>query len=274
MGMRLFIKKLIVTIKYIFLKENKKTEKKLIILGTGSSLNQDIAKIKEQVNDCDVMCVNSYLLNENFEIIKPNIYVLADPSYFAKNVVGLGLNDRNIFIENIKKKLQWNLVLYLPKRAKSCYLVEELSRNEYITIKYITDNELKPFFFNKYKAYNKNDVLPPFYNVLVMCLSIGLYKKYKAIDFYGADHNWCHDLHVGEDNLVYIVEHHCYKEKSSSGMHPSQYEDGRPITMGDMMSGFGKLFNEYYNIQEWANYNGTEIYNKSSVSFIDAFKRK
>ncbi len=263
---------------YIFLyltkKEKEKNDKSLIILGTGPSMKNDFERIVKHKDNCDIMAVNSFLLNDNFAIIKPNVYVLADPSYFSSNVTGFCLKDRDIFINRIMTQLTWKLTLYLPLKAKGSYLVETLSKNNLIEIKFVTDNQILPYFINKFKAYNKNIALPSFYNVLCMCLSIGCYEKYNNIYFFGADHNWFQDLIVGEDNLVYITEKHCYEEQSSKGLHYSQYADGSPISMGDMFTGFGKLFNEYYDIKKWADYNEIKIYNESSVSFIDAFNRK
>ncbi|MCR9633792.1 hypothetical protein NB520_20045, partial [Vibrio antiquarius] len=55
--------------------------KKCIVLGNGPSIKNDIEVIKKQIGNSDYLAVNHFCENSDFEILKPNKYVLLD-EYF------------------------------------------------------------------------------------------------------------------------------------------------------------------------------------------------
>ena len=271
---RQVLKRFIITIKFSFTKMNRNCEnKELIILGTGPSLKTDISKIIAKRQSCFVMAVNSFTVDENFLSLKPEYYVLADPCYFSDSVAGIGKEDRDVFIKTITGKLSWKMTVILPEEGRESYLVKALADNSFITFKFINGNcTYMPYFVNKFRAYNKNIAMPWVQNVLQMCLYFAILQHFPKSYLYGADHNWCKYIMVNNDNIVCIEENHCY-EAEHHRFHAIEKVDGSYWTMGELFEAWTKVYNGYYEINEYANYNNVKIINCSSVSFIDAFER-
>lgn len=268
------LKRLVVTIKYCFVKSNTEIHAvDLIVLGTGPSLVEDFDAVKANRNGKKLMVVNSYCVDNNFELIRPEYYVLADPCYYVDNVSGVGKVDRDVFIETITKKLCWNITIVIPETGKNSFLVKKLSVSKYVSFEFVSGNCLYfPIGVNKFKSYNKNLVMPVCQNVLQMCLYYGIYKKFLHIYLYGADHNWCKDIFVSEDNVVCIEEKHCYVSEHHK-IHAIEKVDGANWSMGELFDAWARVYKGYYEIREYAKYNRVRVFNCSSVSFIDAFER-
>lgn len=246
----------------------------IIIMGTGPSLKNDINKILENRALYRLMAVNSYCLDSNFEILKPDYYILADPGYYDNNSSGLSLENRNIFIEKFINCVSWKIVLILPDKAKKSYLVNQIEKNSNVKIVYLKMNVVyKPFFISKFSAYNKNVMICHTQNVLHLCLYYCIYSKFRNIYLFGSDHNWCHDITVTNDNIVSIEEKHCY-EFEHHKKHPMKKIDGSTWNMGELFEAWMLVYKGYYELQNYALFNNVNIFNESSVSFIDAFERK
>ena len=273
--LRTFFMRFLLTIKILICKkENIKNDRELIILGTGPSLKQDINKIVTNKNNYAYMVVNSFCLDSNFTLIKPEYYVLADPAYYSEDAKGHGIKDRNFFLKMIKEKLNWKMTIVLPKVARHSHLVQELSYNQFIKFDFINGNtSYQPIIGNKFITYNRNIAMPKVQNVLHMCLYFGIYQKFSTIYLFGADHNWCKDITVTDDNIVSIVENHCY-EYEHDKIHPMEKVDGSYWTMGELFEAWTIVYNGYYLLKSYADFNHVKIYNESAESFIDAFDRK
>jgi len=245
----------------------------LIIMGTGPSLRNDINKVFEKRAVSSVMAVNSYCLTNDFYKIKPDYYVLADPAYYSDDVVGIGKDNRNLFVKAIKENLTWRMTIILPEAGKKSWLVNELKSCNYINFQFVTNNcNTLPCFVNKFCAYNKNILRPWVQNVLQMCLYYAISNCFQKIYLYGADHNWCKDITVNNENVVCIEENHCY-ESEHHKTHAIENVDGSYWTMGELFDAWTKVYNGYYELKKYADYNKVSVFNCSSVSFIDAFER-
>lgn len=245
----------------------------LIVLGTGPSLRNDIGEVIKKREGCFVMAVNSYCLSDDFCKIKPEYYVLADPAYTSDEVVGVGKENRELFIKTVKEILTWRMTIILPEAGKKSLLVKELNNCKYITFDFVTNNcNYLPFFVNKFKAYDKNIARPWVQNVLHLCLYYAILHHFQNIYLYGADHNWCKDITVSDENVVCIEENHCYDSEHHK-FHAIEKVDGSHWSMGELFDAWTKVYNVYYELDEYAKYNNLNIFNCSSVSFIDAFKR-
>lgn len=274
-GVRSLCKRFLITIKCILTNNrNERKQERLVILGTGPSLKEDITRVFEARKNCSVMAVNSFCLDDNFLKLKPEFYILADPCYYTDTESETGKSDRDIFIKKIKQALNWKMKLILPESGRNSFLVKELHENHFISFEFINSNcSYYPYFINRYKAYNKNIATVCFQNVLLMCLYYAIFKKYPIVYLFGADHNWCKDITVRDDNVVYIEENHCYEQEHHKS-HRLEKVDGSLWTMGELFSAWTRVYNGYYEINEYALVNDVKIYNCSSVSFIDAFERK
>ena len=271
---RSLIKRFVVSIKFIFKKRHVEGEnKELIIMGTGPSLKTDINSIVDTRASRNIMAVNSYCLEKYFDILKPEYYVLADPVYYSKNVEGIGKENRNLFVKTVKEKVNWKMIIIIPEAGKHSWLVNEFNNSNYISFQYLPDNcDYFPFCMKKFKAYNKYIARPWIQNVLQMCLFFAISNNFKKVYLYGADHNWCKDITVNKDNVVCIEEKHCYDDERHK-FHAIEKVDGSYWTMGELFEAWTKVYNGYYELEQYAKYNNVKIYNCSSTSFIDAFER-
>lgn len=270
----LYIYRFYKLLKCIFRQVNISCEGDIIILGTGPSLKTDINRVLLNKADTPIMVVNSFCLDDSFCSLKPSFYVLADPGYYNDEARGCCEDDRDIFIQTINNVVNWPITIILPVSGNKSFLVKELRNNKFIDFIFIESNHcIHPLFVKKFISYNKNISTPIFQNVLQMCLYYCIYKKYQNIFVFGADHNWCKDIMVTEDNVVAINENHCYGYEHHK-VHPLEKLDGAYWNMGELFEAWMNVYKGYYDLYNYANYNCVKIFNESSVSFVDAFPRK
>ena len=55
----------------------------IYLLANGPSLNEDVKHYAEEIALADKLVVNYMALDSKFTILKPNMYLLCDPAYFA-----------------------------------------------------------------------------------------------------------------------------------------------------------------------------------------------
>ena len=89
---------------------------KLVILGNGPSLQTSLTKLDKDKNDYDCVAVNSFATTSSYEVIKPNMYILADTAYFLRKE-GLLERVQNVvdsLADCLVKKTAWELSLFVP----------------------------------------------------------------------------------------------------------------------------------------------------------------
>ncbi|MEJ8764184.1 hypothetical protein WKU26_12365 [Phocaeicola sp. HCN-40430] len=239
---------------------------KLIILGNGKSLNETSLPSKENT---DYLVVNRHVLSDNYNIIKPLYYVLADPFFFNNNE---GLN----IITQINTKTSWNIFLYIPYNIKAYPKIKKIITNPHIKI--LTYNSFKydGHKFIKYFLYNHYLAIPHPQNVLVPSIMIGIFNHYQTIELYGVEHTWTKYLYVDKNNIVYLDNPHFFdKEKNPpKSMKEIQKKSEYPFYLA--LKDYARMFESYWEIKDYIIYKKKKckIINKTQESFIDAFEKK
>lgn len=244
--------------------EFSEKNKKLVILANGPSLRESISKDIQNYQFVDTCVVNFFCKSPYFKEIKPRYYVLADPLFFIKDTP-----DCQVY--EIFNRIEWKMSLYVPFEhytfAKNMILNELVSVFPYHSIPY---NGWKSL--NKY-IYKKGWSMPRPQNVLIPSIFIGINLGYKEIDIYGADHSWTKQIVVNEDNQVCQSDKHFYDE-SIPELIPWNKCDGSPYKMQEILRDLAWMFDSYHVLREYADYIGTEIFNCTPNSYIDAFERR
>jgi hypothetical protein len=258
------------------------TREKLVVIGNGPSLNDSFKGQKDTIKENDCIVVNRFCETDYYVEIKPKFYLLADPAYFItidndtsgyKDIV-------NGFVDSIMNKTTWDINLIVPSFAKGCDLINVVEKNNYIHV----------FFYNstnvyktnssqmKYEAWDNNLIAPPAQTCLNTCVWLGVFLRYKEIYLIGADTSFLEYLRVNQEtNDIYIKSSHFYQDEEVSTSNYYEASKGEKMvgwTLHGLIYAYGKMFEDYYDLEKYARYKGVKIYNASEYSWINVFERK
>lgn len=243
------------------------------VLGNGPSLFQDVADRLDFLSNQQVICVNQFANSEWFEKIKPSYYVLVDPMWWLDSAPQQTIVMRDALISSLLEKTNWKLYLLLPHEAKKLY-DSKLSNSKYIQLVYFNRT---PFWGARklvYKLYDHGLGMPQAQNVLIAALFLSMRLGFKQIALLGADHSWHESLVLDENNQVCV--RYGYFDNRTPKLAPFTIDGstGNIFTMGKIFLAVGRMFESYQEIEMYSCHLGVKITNLSSVTFIDAFKRK
>lgn len=237
----------------------------LIIMGNGPSLSQTIKEEREQLEKYPLMAVNFAVKSDEFFELKPEYYTMIDPVFFRDYEVN----------ENVKKlwdtfaeRVDWDMTVIVPARAT---IPVDLSQRKNIRIRRINPVGVEGFEWFENKAFESGLGMPRPRNVLIGSLMAALMLGYKKIYVVGADHTWTETLRVNENNELWAVEKHFYKDAEKDVERIASIYRG--IKMHEMMYSLYVAFSSYFAIERYAKKKGVEIINSTPHSYIDAFKR-
>lgn len=242
------------------------------VLGNGPSLNADLEKYNDFSCMGDVWCVNQFGESQLYEIIKPKHYVFADPSYWGEVESAKLIEMRNQIFESLIKKTNWPLSIYAPFQAKN-----------YFNQIFQSATNIRLIFYNNVPVRGHKKVVEFFYkhglgmpmvqNVLVAALFLSIHRGYKKIILLGADHSWHQTLQLDDSNRVCYQDRHFYETEAKLVPFTMGGHEQETFTMPQLFFAFANMFEGYWKIKEYSKFVGAEIYNASSVTYIDAFKR-
>ena len=253
---------------YFSLKHYRNTDscnKILRILGNGKSLHDHNLNSGDNVA---YMVVNRHVIDETYVIIKPEHYVLADPYFF-------NTKEGNDILEKIDQYTNWRMNLYMPN-AINKKKTNKIFRNSNIKIVYYNSSVIRGPEFIKNFLYKKALAMPLVQNVLVAAIMNGILNGYTTIELYGVEHSWTKYLSVGDDNIVYIEDAHCYDKEQVKPRPFVSYDQSIRWTFGFVLECYSKMFKSYEEINNFIMKMKlkTKIINKTKGSFIDSFERE
>jgi len=248
-----------------------------VILGNGPSLKESLRDDYVFISERNKMCVNDFVISDYFEQLKPEYYFFMDPDV-CNPTLSQHMKDRLTTIyEALSQKVKWPIVVFLPESAKQWnYFMDLPVINGFIKLIYLNTAPLNlAVSKNKFELFRKNISMVPPHNVLVSCIFMAINFGYEEIYIMGADHSWIENLFVAPDNKLYWCDSHFYDTKDEK-LVPiyKNGEESDTFTMGELMTGYAKLYNSYYELDEYAKSLNIQIFNMSKKSFIDAFTRK
>lgn len=246
---------------------------KLFVLGNGPSLNEVIQDNLNFLSNQDVVVVNDFFLSENFELLKPKIYVIADSAYWEGKVTEDMRTLRNQLQKKLLSNVNWELYFFIPMYIyQTGHFQKIFSSNPYIQIRpfnltsFVGPKSMRYFFYDKLLAK------PLSGNVIGSALFILMQTNAKEIFLFGVEHSWSRSLYVDNQNRTCLRTEHFY----SNGEEPKVWlkSNGEPYSIDKALFDISVMLGRYDEIRDYSEYKGKKIYNCTPGSFIDAFERK
>ena len=236
---------------------------KTLVMMNGPSLSRSIDKIKLEIDKYDDKVVtNFFAIDRLFQVLKPNVYVLADPAFFHQEH-NSALKGK---IERLTKELEsafWPITLYIPNGFE--FKVSNLN----ITIKKIVYNPIIGGFPQVNRLlYLSGYATPHFQNVLIMVLWVSIIRKSNKIEFFGADHDWFRNIYLANSKL-FLSEKHFYSDDNKKTCIKINNED---MSLSQFFDQFTRIHRIYEDLNFLSKKLRIEIINKSETSMISAFK--
>ncbi|MCM1163378.1 MAG: hypothetical protein NC339_03930 [Muribaculaceae bacterium] len=242
-------------------RKNRGSER-LIVMGNGPSLAQNIANDLNTLQTNATMAVNFAANAPEFETIAPDYYLLCDPHFFQRPTT-----DPNVtrLFERMENSVTWPMTLYIPMGVTSPV------QNPNITVEHFNPVGVEGFDWLTRAAYNAGLGMPRPRNVLIPAIMTGILAGYKEIVILGADHSWTRTLSVSEENVVQSIQPHFYKDNSEEEERVTAVY--RNVKLHEILLSFHLAFRSYHAIENYARKRSVNIVNATPSSFIDAFKR-
>lgn len=248
---------------------------RMIIIGNGPSLNKTMELYGDIVCNTECMMVNFSASTPLFERIKPTVYVLLDPAWFApgdniKESISSCLND-------IKTKTQWPMTFVLPDSVKNNEVALKMAENPNISLAFFYNGVCPYKDMPIYEALDKNLISPPGQTVLNTCVWLSIYWGYKETYLIGADTSFLADELIDQEtNEVYTIDRHFY---SNDEVYKDKdlFKENRRIIHSkfhEELISVATALKGYWDMREYAEWKGVKVYNASEYSWIDAFERK
>jgi len=245
----------------------------LIIFGNGPSLQTSIQKNSVFIQKRKKLCVNGFALSKEYEIIRPEYYLIADFAFWIEKPEERVRKFRDEVLNSIIQKTSWPMDFLVPFEVKkSIYFKSVFSEKSNISVYYYNKTSIKGFQNISNFLFKMNLGIPRPQNVLIPGLVLSINIGFKKIYIIGADHTWHENLYVGEDNTVYLLDKHFYDNGESAKI---QYVDayGKKFFLHQQFESLAITFKIYHTIEAYSKFRDSKIYNASEKSFIDAFER-
>lgn len=251
------------------------SKQRMVIIGTGPSLNKTLELYEQQLLENDCLMVNYSANTPLFERLRPAYYVMMDPGWIME-----GLPEEESIhkcIDAIANKTQWPMTIVLPATFKTWWAIDEFKKNPNISVLFdesdwrlLPDEQL-------FKEFDENRVCPPTYTVLTYGIYLALYWNYAETYLVGADTSFLKDMYVGQkDNVLYTIDTHYYVNSDVCPEPTDPEFKGRPFgrTMEQKLYELYMIFFEYSMLNRYAKWKGLKLYNASEYSMIDSIERK
>ena len=271
---RLFRKNKIIPQFYSTIDKHIKTSDTIIILGNGPSLKLELDKHLDYFKLKTCLCVNYFVLTDFYSIIKPKIYLLMDPNLFITNNNIKNEEGATQIFKELLSKTTWNMDLIVGSRYINNKIVLSLSKNTNINILFINQEDINKYGTKEeqFKLFNLNKIAVPAQNVINTAVYLGIFWRYKNIIMIGADTSFHEEIMIDQiTNTLYIEDKHFYGTKKRL-----IYKDDKqtvPFKIHELFQCFTNVFNNYWLLREYADYNLVKVFNASSKSYIDSFER-
>ena len=238
---------------------------RIIVLGNGPSLRETIKEHESLLQSTPTMAVNFMANAPEFERLKPEFYVLADPHFFT------GLEHDNV--KSLWARLRgtdWAMTLFVP--VNRIGLARQLTAGaEKLTLAGFNFVGVEGFEWFERLAFGSGAAMPRPRNVLIPAIMCAIRMGFSTIDIVGADHSWLETIRVTEENHVVSVQPHFYAD-SSKELKRSETEY-RGYHLHDILRSFYIAFESYHRLERYARSRGVSIRNSTPGSYIDAFER-
>lgn len=250
-----------------------KTKNSLVVLGNGPSLDDDIERLDLLIPVSDFLCVNNFACSELYEKYRPDKYLFMDDYFFSKNAHPDWIKQRNSTFKSINEKTRWKLQIYLPSQANMEVIRNKISNENIDFIRFSATGYINPDFKLSFFHFNTGFFGPFQGNVLIYAIYLGIWAKYKNIRVFGADLSLQENIKVDQaTNELYITFRHFNNsaKKEKFLKNPNKTE---AFKMHEFLLLSAETFFAHQVLSEYAKSKKINIYNCSSYSLIDAYRR-
>ncbi|MDR1757771.1 MAG: hypothetical protein LBR51_02255 [Bacteroidales bacterium] len=254
--------------RFVRVKKINREHESCIIMGNGPSLSNTLKANADNLQHHDLIAVNFAALADEFLLYKPNTYVLCDPAFWFQpdsEDPESSLQKVNRFYRHLAENVTWNMQLFIPFQAKKIVTeMNVLSRNPRVSVCYFNRTKIEGFKCLKHAMLKRQWGMFRTQNVIVAALLLAIYSNYKDVYLAGLDFDWTKNLRVDENNDVCFSDNHFYA-KTDRKMSQAMYETYYSLYCAHA---------SFYNIKNYAETAGVNIFNLNKQSFVNCFEKK
>ena len=231
------------------------------VLGNGPSLNDILVNNIDLIQGRVLFAVNFFCNTDYFEALKPQYYVVIDPSFFT---VGAENNEQQNF-DRFTKRLNgvsWKMAVFVPHQFKRSPVLRDLN-NPNLNLVFINTTPVKGLERVNYFLYNRGLGMPMPQTVINAAIFIAIRMRFKKVHLLGTDQSWLRGMFVDEHNIVRSELTHFYPAKI----------DIRPPSLSNLLITQYNVFYGHEQLQKYSVYCESEILNHVRDSYIDAYRK-
>lgn len=252
----------------------KASNKSLLILGNGPSLQETIGKYDLCHHSVDKLCVNAMAEAPVYKEIKPNYYVLISPELFNPHLEQKYLDRADRLFSAIRDNTTWEMTLFIPAKLKKYKThLKYFGDMPHVKIQFYNSIPIEGFTSFRHKLFAMNLGMPRPHNVLIPAILLGINMAYQQLIVVGAEHSWLDFIKVDQHNNVLLNQKHFYDQQKSSYEPMNKYGKGSR-KLHEVLEKFYITFKSHFFLRYYADSRNVTIYNASPSSYIDAFPKK
>ncbi len=247
----------------------------LIIMGNGPSLNAELEKHQAHIKKENTLAVNYFVNTPQYKIIQPNLYLISAPEFWLFSTNETTIKRRELLFANLKEKTSWEMQLFIPTEGVHSKILKPFIKAlpDNIQVRSYNTTPVQGFRVVDHFCFKMNWGMPRPHNVIIPSLLNTINMGYKTIDLIGVEHSWLSEISVTEDNVALVHQKHFY-DTNTSHSKPMNKAKHRPRKLHEILQKFLFAFQAYHVIDDYAKSKGTQIFNCTKGSFIDAFERR
>ncbi len=245
-----------------------------IILGNGPSLKPLLKDHLAELKQRELICVNKFPDTPYYTQLKPAYFIFVSPEFWATNTIDPNTSVRKDIIKALIEKTTWELTLFCPYKAKKAVaFLQRIQQNKHIKIVFFNDTPLEGLSSMNRFFMKQGWGAPRPHNVLIPAILMAINSGFKTIYLTGADHSWLPLISVNSKNEAMVNQQHFYDADTSKS--DIMYKSGiRPRRLHEILEKFMYAFRSYFDLRDYAESRGVQLYNSTPDSYIDAFERK
>jgi hypothetical protein len=247
---------------------------KLIVMGNGPSIDNDIDKIISFSKNHDFFCVNNFACSKYFKILKPTKYIFLDDYFFSKKSHKDWIIQRTKTFNKINSDTtDWKIQLFIPSNADINIFKKHITNDNIELVKFNVTGIVSKFRKVEHMLFNSGFFGPFQGNVLIYAIYFGIWAKYKEIKIFGADLSLQENIKVDQNSNEMFMEFKHLGNQISYEKFMKNPEKIHPFNMSEFLLLSHKTFQAHEKLSIYSKENNIIIENHSNYSLIDAYKR-
>lgn len=246
------------------LRLNKRSNGRCNVLGNGPSLDEYLGNNDYFNITQNSIAVNFFCNANQFQTVKPNFYVICDPSVFNDDLENNHLKINILLLIKSMSEVDWKMTLLVPFRFRKSKLFSKFSSN-FISVNFYNDTPIKGFKSIMHFFYKNNLGMPISESVIISSIFVAINLNFDIINLFGVDQSWLKDVRVCEKNIVSIGFDHFNGETKRVEIK---------TTLTEFLLSQARLFSSHQSLNEYAEAFLVKINNLSKYSYIDSYDKE